>query len=168
MQTRKPFKEGWKNYLQQLKDDYYRINTPAAYAANGGAERGKWDDTTANGLTRAIIEFLKYSGGWATRINVVGIERTNQYGEKFKTPSTTEKGTPDIMGVYSSYFLGIEVKIGVDRQSDDQKHVERQIKKADGFYIIARNFPDFVKDFNYVKKIAEESNRKNTTVGETT
>lgn len=154
----KPHKEGWKNYLQSLKDEYYRIHTPAAYAANGGqSERGKWDDTTANGLTRTIIEFIKYSGGWATRINVMGVSRKNEYGESFMTPSTTEKGTPDIMGVYRGMFLGVEVKIGVDRQSDDQKRVERSIKAAGGFYILARNFPDFVKDFNYVKSLSVET-----------
>ena len=96
--------------------------------------------TDANSLTKAIIDYIDLSGGWATRISVEG-----RYIESLgrRIPSSVKKGTADIHAVYKGKHLSIEVKIGADRQSDEQKEVEKSIIKAGGFYFIAKTFEDF-------------------------
>ena len=99
-----------------------------------------YSTTDANGLTKAIVDFIDLSGGWATRISVEG-----RYIESLghRIPSSVKKGTADIHACYKGLHLSIEVKIGKDRQSDEQKNVQNSIEKAGGHYFIARNFDDF-------------------------
>ena len=94
----------------------------------------------ANGLTKAIISFIDLSGGWATRISVEG-----RYIESLgkRIPSSVKKGTADIHAVYKGRHLSIEVKIGKDRQSDEQKEVQKSIEAAGGLYFIATTFEAF-------------------------
>jgi hypothetical protein len=96
--------------------------------------------TDANSLTKAIISFIDLSGGWATRISVEG-----RYIESLKKriPSSVKKGTADIHAVYKGRHLSIEVKIGKDRQSEEQKDVQKSIEAAGGLYFIARTFEEF-------------------------
>jgi hypothetical protein len=140
-------KEPWKNFLQSAKDNYQRTKFPAYFAVNG-SQRGKWDDTTANGLTKAITEYLDYIGGAFTRVNTMGTPRKGKDGRLIFTPSTTVLGTADIVGCYMGRYVAIEVKIGADRQSDDQIKEEARIKRAGGIYFIAKTFPNFLEVFN--------------------
>ena len=55
----------------------------------------------------------------------------------------------DIIGIINGRFYGIEVKIGRDRQSANQKEVEREIIEAGGVYFIAKSYDD------YLEKIAK-------------
>ena len=105
----------------------------------------KYEDKTANGLTKAIVDFIDYSGGWATRISVEG-----RYIEKLGTriPSSVKIGTADIHACYKGIHLSIEVKIGSDRQSEAQKEIERDIKAAGGQYFIAKDFDSFHEWFS--------------------
>ena len=64
------------------------------------------------------------------------------------------RGVPDIIGIINGRFIGIEVKIGKDRQSADQKEIEREINDAGGVYFIAKSYDD------YLNKIAEYDTRK--------
>ena len=59
------------------------------------------------------------------------------------------KGVPDIIGIIDGRFIGIEVKIGADRQSADQKEIEKEIGEAGGVYFIAKSYDD------YLEKIAK-------------
>ena len=94
----------------------------------------------ANSLTKAIVDWIDLSGGWATRISTEGryIEALGR-----RIPSSVKKGTADIHACYKGKHLSIEVKIGVDRQSDEQKEVEKSILKAGGYYFIAKTFDAF-------------------------
>lgn len=150
----RPFKEPWKNYLQDRKNEYDQRSFPGAYAVNG-PERGKWEDETANGLTRAVIDFLKYEGGAFTRVNVMGVPRKNKYGQMIMTPSTTVKGTADIVGVINGLYMAIEIKIGPDRQSREQEQEEARIIKAGGIYFLAKTFPDFLKTFESFRPLID-------------
>lgn len=140
----KPFAEQWKNELQHFKNQYDARNTPAYYQVNG-PQRGKWTDETANGLTAAIVDFFRFIGGHFTRVNTMGVPRKDSYGQMKWTPSTTRKGTADIIGVYKGLYVAVEVKIGPDRQSDEQIKEEAAVKKAGGIYIVAKTFPGFLK-----------------------
>ena len=63
------------------------------------------------------------------------------------------KGVPDIIGIIDGRFFGIEVKIGADRQSADQKEIEREINDAGGVYFVAKSYDD------YINKIAKHDSR---------
>lgn len=46
------------------------------------------------------------------------------------------EGFPDLAGIYFGIFVGIEIKVGKDRQRAGQKIMERVIKEAGGIYIL--------------------------------
>jgi hypothetical protein len=88
-------------------------------------------------LTDAVIKYFKLCGGEAYRINTVGV-----YDEKMGglRSSGMKKGLPDVIGIYKGRFIGVEIKIGKDRQSEDQKNREQEIYLAGGVYLIAKTF----------------------------
>lgn len=52
-------------------------------------------------------------------------------------------GSADILGlVRGGIFLAVEVKIGNDQQSPEQKNFERMIHRFGGIYILARSVKD--------------------------
>ena len=113
----------------------------------------KYSDKSANGLTTAIVDFIRLTGGYADRINNTGIIRNGKW-----TRSGTRKGIADIMaskpievgGRLIGVQVAIEVKIGKDRQSDDQKKIEAEVIKSGGFYIIAKTWDQFYNEWNKI------------------
>jgi hypothetical protein len=120
----------------------------------------KYEDKTANGLTKCIIEFLQLSNHQAERINTMGrpidnrkqvtdvIGRTKTIGSMTWGKSTATKGSADISATIQGRSVKIEVKIGADRQSQDQKIYQANIEKSGGKYWIAKNFDDFIKKYD--------------------
>jgi hypothetical protein len=120
----------------------------------------KYEDKTANGLTKCIIEFLQLSNHQAERINTMGrpidnrkqvtdvIGRTKTIGSMTWGKSTATKGSADISATIQGRSVKIEVKIGKDRQSQDQKIYQDNIEKSGGQYWIAKNFDDFIKKYD--------------------
>ena len=104
-------------------------------------------DKTANGLTKAITTYIALMGGMASRINTTGIwdKKMNRY-----RLTTMKRGLADIWATYKSKSLQIEVKIGADRQSDDQMKMQQQQQQAGGIYYVARNFSSFK---NWIDKL---------------
>lgn len=97
-------------------------------------------DDTANTLTACVVKYIEILGGWASRVNNMGVydRRLNKYRR-----STQKKGIADIIATYKGLSLQIEVKIGRDKQSEAQEHVQQKVTEAGGLYYIARNFTDF-------------------------
>lgn len=116
----------------------------------------KYEDKTANGLTKCVIDYLTFSGYQAERISSGGrfidnretyqdvIGRTKTIGSGKWIPGSTTKGTADISATVKGRSIKIEVKIGKDRQSEAQKKYQAQIEKAGGIYIIVKTFEDFL------------------------
>lgn len=100
----------------------------------------------ANGLTRAIIDWLTFNGRYANRINVQGQVRKGRlelaggnYTEKTHyTPSTTNKGTADISAIVNGQHWSIEVKIRKDKISMSQLKEMERVTKGGGVYFVAR------------------------------
>ena len=104
-------------------------------------------DATANELTKTIIfDMYWVREGLAYRINNGAIYDTKR---QVYRKGVQRKGIPDIIGIINGRFIGIEVKIGRDRQSADQKEVEKEINDAGGVYFIAKSYDD------YLEKIAK-------------
>lgn len=128
-------------------------------------------DDTANGLTKCIITFIKFNGGQAERINTTGrLIKSNLrcLGEKDHRmaymsskwiPGTSTRGSADISATINGMSVKIEVKIGKDRQSEDQKRYQEAIEKAGGLYFIARDFPSFKVWYSIQLMLIEQRNR---------
>jgi hypothetical protein len=118
----------------------------------------KWDDKTANGLTKAITSFIQFNGYQAERIKTMGVARENKRTDGKVigvtwTKGTTTAGSADISATIRGRSVKIEVKVGKDRQSDAQKRYQESIERAGGVYLIARDFDSFVEWFDeFVKK----------------
>ena len=108
----------------------------------------KYTDATANGLTRMILDFIKFSGGMAERVNSMGIYDVKL--QRFR-PSGSRKGTSDIKALFNGKSLSIEVKIGRDRLSDNQRRYAEDVTKAGGLYFVATNFAEFHQWFENLK-----------------
>lgn len=102
-------------------------------------------DTTAAGLTECILDFLNnVKGQQAERYHSAGVpfidRKTGE--QRFGKPKTTT-GTADIHSTINGRSIKIEIKIGTDRQSPEQKAYQLQVEQAGGVYYIARDFASF-------------------------
>jgi len=114
-----------------------------------------YSDKTANGLTKCIIDFLRFNGHQAERVNSTGrvIDTRKRYtdilghtriiGSTKWIPTAGSKGTSDISATIAGKSVKIEFKIGKDRQSDYQRQYQAEIEKAGGVYFIAKSFQQF-------------------------
>jgi hypothetical protein len=144
-------KKEYKTLMHELKVKRYaetHPNYPPDYIP-----KTMYKDSTANGLTRAICDYINYHGYQAERINTMGTarEKKTTAGKVIGvtwTKGTSTAGSADISATIKGRSVKIEVKIGKDRQSEAQKRYQENIEKAGGTYYIARNFDDFVDFFN--------------------
>jgi hypothetical protein len=122
-------------------------------------------DNSANHLTGCIMDWIRYNGGQAERINTMGrridnretitdvMGYTRTIGSVSWQKGTGTKGSADISatipmqvnGIKFGVSVKIEVKYGKDRQSLDQKKYEHTINEAGGIYYQARNIDDFIE-----------------------
>jgi hypothetical protein len=141
-------KKEYKALLHELKLQRYAIthpNFPQDYIP-----KTMYKDSTANGLTRAICDYINYHGYQAERINTMGTarEKKTTAGKVIGvtwTKGTSTAGSADISATIKGRSVKIEVKIGKDRQSDAQKRYQENIEKAGGIYYIAKDFDSFVE-----------------------
>jgi hypothetical protein len=119
----------------------------------------KYSDRTANGLTRCIIDFIRLDGYQAERINTMGrtidnrkrvtdvLGRTKLIGSTTYIPTTGTKGSADISATIRGRSVKVEVKVGKDRQSPEQKAYELSIVSSGGIYWIVRSFDEFYNKY---------------------
>jgi hypothetical protein len=129
-------------------------NVPEAYLV-----RPTYPSRSEGGLIKSIIDFIKLNGGQAERISNTGrpidrrqiitdvVGRKRQVGSMKWIPGTGTNGTADISATVKGKSVKVEIKIGRDSQSDDQKNYEHSINAAGGIYIIAKTFADFHKAY---------------------
>ena len=75
------------------------------------------------------------------------IGRTKTFGTMTWGKSTATKGSSDISATINGRSVKIEVTIGKDRQSQDQKVYQENIESSGGQYWIVKNFDDFMKKY---------------------
>lgn len=101
-------------------------------------------DDTANGLTRCVVDFIRYNGGQAERINTTGTPE-QKCGRIVWRKSNATKGSADISATIAGLSVKIEVKIGADLQSEAQRRYQASIERAGGLYFIAKDFTSFIE-----------------------
>lgn len=119
-----------------------------------------YNDRNSNGLTRCILDYLRFNGHQCERIAVTG-----RYNDQSKVvsditgakrrigsgqwiPSSMQPGTADISATIHGRSIKIEIKIGRDKQSDHQVKYQQEVEKAGGLYWLVRNFDEFLKFYN--------------------
>jgi hypothetical protein len=152
--------------LKQLALDYDRKKYPnfPEYAR----VVHKYNDKNANGLTRCIVDWIKFNGGQAERISVTGryidnskivedgIGRMRKIGSGKYIPSAMQKGSADISSTIpvllsNGRTWGLTAKWEVkmkDRQSEAQKDYQSQIERAGGHYFVVHNFEEFLEYYD--------------------
>lgn len=113
----------------------------AAYAKQG--TRKVWDDRTANGLTDFALDYLRFKGYYAARINTGGnaMGATGAGGKevlKWATSKST-KGVADVIACIKGRFCQFEIKAGKDRPREDQLKQQELTQKAGGVYVFIHN-----------------------------
>lgn len=152
--------EDWKKELKKMKLDHIKQNAPGFFELSGGYEMKvkPYKDATANDLTKSIIDFIIFSGGDANRINCQGqVRKIN--GRMVWTHGATRKGSADVHAIYKGRHISIEIKIGRDKQSEDQIKEAERITRAGGLYFVAKDMPSFLewwqKHFAKVQVLSE-------------
>lgn len=146
-------------FIQNAMNKY--PNYPIDYIATP-----KYNDTTANGLTKCITDFLNLSGHQAERISNTGryidsteqvkdvLGRTRTIGSGQFIKGTGTNGTADISSTIkvaiANKTFGLSVKWEVkmkDKQSDAQKKYQVMIEESGGIYHIVTSFDDFYNKY---------------------
>ena len=146
-----------KDFWILMHKDYYSKSNPRYYHLSIESYTNR---TPANKLTAQIIDFLNFLPAcYATRVNTMGVYRddkksytnvggaTRTVGTGAYTPSGSTKGAADISSTVFGKRVEIEIKIGADRQSPDQKRFQKFIESSYGVYYIARDFQEFYQWF---------------------
>lgn len=110
----------------------------------------KHTDKNANGLEKAIVAYLQSEGWQAERVKTMGRMITikgpedqlfnRNFDQQKYIPGSGTKGSSDISATIKGRSVKIEVKIGKDRQSEYQIKYQKDIEKAGGVYVIAKDF----------------------------
>jgi len=124
----------------------------------------EYNDRSANGLTKCVLDFLNLSGHFAERTgnegrvidgrktytDVLGRQKTIGSVKRIKSSGT--KGTSDLKAVISGRMVAIEIKYSQDRQSQAQKDYQAMVEKAGGTYWIVKNFEQFLNLYdNFIR-----------------
>lgn len=120
----------------------------------------KYSDSTTNGLTKCVVDFIKIKGFHAERVSNQGQYRDNTktvtdcIGRKRKigcgswTKGQGINGTADIHSIIESKPVMIEIKFGKDYQSKAQKEYQKFIENSGGIYLVVKSFQEFYDWFN--------------------
>ncbi len=133
------------------------------YPNNPYLPKSTYTDATSNGLTKCVIDYVKFMGYHAERINSTGALKDNRktstdvlgntrtIGSVQWIKSTSQAGTADISATIKGKSVKIEIKCeatGDRYQSEAQKQYQKQIEGSGGVYIIIRNFTQFYEWLN--------------------
>lgn len=101
----------------------------------------------SNLLTQEILEYCFKNNAFAFRLNTIGVPTPTG----FRPPPTS--GLPDIVLIFppDGRFVGIEVKIGKDKQRPSQVEFERNSTQSGAVYRIVKSFNDFLNLWKELK-----------------
>lgn len=143
------------NKLELLRRDDYQSKHSHPVSRYFESEFKINQPKSAAQLESLIEEYVRRSGGVATKVSVMGREihdntETSFLGIKATVknsswiPSSTRKGTADLIIGYKGRILYCEVKFSKsDRLSPDQQSFKRAVEVAGCPYIITRTLEEF-------------------------
>ncbi len=95
-------------------------------------------------LTNEVINYIYVAGGFAWRASSVGVFDT----KRMHFRAAAKKGVSDILSIYKGRLIAVEIKIGTDSLSDEQKGFMNNIDHYGGYSIVAINLEQFKKEWN--------------------
>lgn len=119
--------------LEKMANERKRILFPGFPAH--AMPKTTYSDSSTNDLQSCIVDYLDLIGGWGVRVNTQG-----QFVAKLgrHIPSSTKKGTPDILGALpGGRFIAIECKQPGERLRAEQDDIREDITKAGAIHLIA-------------------------------
>ena len=141
-----PIPQHCKDRYQQAHELNFKTEYPSSYP-------DKYfypvmpDVRKANGLTQAIVKFLLWNGHRATRISSSGRMVRGKY-----IPGATRRGAADISSTINVNGIGRsvmwEVKINLDKPSDEQLREQKLEEAAGGKYFFVKTFQQFLEIFD--------------------
>ena len=104
-----------------------------------------------NKLTQYTIMVLRLSGFNVWRQNNGGVY--DPVKKVYRRNSSTS-GIPDIIGYKkdTGVFVGVEIKVGKDKLSNDQQLFSENLQKAGGWYWVVKTYEDAEKIADLFKR----------------
>lgn len=149
----------WKQRYQEMHKEWFNRRYPFAAKDNFYSPPMMPPIKKSNGLTKFIINYLFWSSNaTATRINTMGRLVDAQEKQPSGTvltvkkfiPSTTRRGTADVVGVMCGKYVAFEIKVGKDRPSEYQLREQKNIQEAGGFYFFTHTPEEFFQQYDEV------------------
>ena len=132
-----------KDRYQQAHEKWFKEEYPSAYKDGYYLPPKMPPVGTANGLTTCIMNFIKWEGYRATRINVSGRQIKGKW-----IPSSTRRGTADISATLRGKSLMLEVKVGKDKPRPEQLQEQERERNAGGIYEFIHNPEEFLEIYD--------------------
>lgn len=125
-----------KEYPNAYKDGHYH-----------GMEPVIPDLATTNGITSFVSNYVKWSGGYANRINVQGRKINGKW-----IPSSTKKGTEDLDLTWSGRKIACEIKNAFTKDTikPNQEKQQGRIERAGGIYIVVTGVENFFEQWDKI------------------
>lgn len=114
-----------------------------------------WEDKTTNGLTRCIVSYIRYTGGYAERISRMGHKTKSKQGREIWVSGAGVNGTADISGIVNGRAIRVEVKNRNtrDRIRPNQVAYSQKVKAAGALYFVATGFDEFLEWFKTITTV---------------
>lgn len=129
-----------KSRYQQAHEKWFKEEYPNAYKDGYYLEPKMPAIATANGLTTFIMNYVKWQGYRATRINVAGRQIKGKW-----IPSSTRRGTADISCTLRGKSLMLEIKVGRDKPRPEQLQEQERERRSGGVYEFIHNPEEFLE-----------------------
>lgn len=94
-------------------------------------------------LVSSIVDYLEKRRVFHYRNNTGAM--VSEYSGKKRFMRFGAKGSPDIICVIAGRYVGLEAKVGYNKQSDDQKAFQTALLAAGGIYFVVRSIDEAIE-----------------------
>jgi len=145
--------------LEQLRAEKYKNHAAVKSGYFNHVFKVKKPKSAAN-LEALIEEYVNLMGGIATIVNSGGRQVTTRTATEYLgakghvvntafIPSTTRKGTSDIICSFHGQVIYVEIKFSKgDRLSDYQKKFKEEVEKSGAEYWVIKKLEEFEEKFS--------------------
>ena len=133
-----PEDQTWKPRYEEMYRRNFVKQYPEAFKEHGYIKTPFPDTRKANGLQRAIVNYINWAGYRATRISTTGRMIDGRY-----IPGNTRRGTADVSATINGRSIMLEVKVGADKPSPEQLAEQAKEQAAGGQYHFIHSMQEF-------------------------
>ena len=159
----------WKIRYQAAHDAWFKEHYPAVTKDGHTPPKQSPQVSKANGLTTAIVNYMKWVGADASRIAtegryIEGKQHKTASGaiiqdKGFRIQSSVKKGTADVVGTIQGRSVNIEVKVGADKPRPAQLSRQISVRRAGGIYEFVSTIEQFFELYDKIMSLPKIDNR---------